>query len=485
MDWGSHITYFGQTSLKGQTVKFGIKDADRTEQVALIGKRGSGRASLLTAMALQDVERGMGVVVIDGAGNFTELLLERLDEDARKRLIYLDPSDAEYPFSWNPLDDFRLLPKETALPLLIELVTSLYRIPVSPLVSFACEEMLVQDDATLLLLFEIVREHIFRDKKFPKDTPERATLDSLLSAHKEDVELITQNGRYLAKDTLVRNLLGQQKSAFTLTSLNEGSIVVLDLSRIRMFPTRMTPLARLFLHMVRVVSGTTAVPPAVYLHDCVRCFSITDVETIFPERKIAITTSDAVYTPEDALVREKIFLRSASVIAFSPGVNDVMLVERIFFPFIAQEDFSKLETEEIAVALSIDSVRSRPFFARTIKVPERKNVSYHDIQVISRERHSSSRVQVDQQIMRRYTAPSQKGKGKDGDPGSFSDAFRNIFAKRTGDSTGPKPPAPPPSSAQAPKSVTPAKGVADTNRKSSELPEDELRQMLYVEPLSL
>jgi hypothetical protein len=222
------------------------------------------------------------------------------------------------------------------------------------------------------------------------------------------------------------------------------------------------------------------------MHDCLRCIAEIDIEQILPERKLAFTISDAVHTAEDSGVREKALARSGSVIAFSPNNADVPLVERIFFPYIGQEDFSKLETEEIAVALSIDAVRSRPFFARAIKVPDRKNVSYHDIQVASRERYSSSRMQVDQSFVRKYSPASLKGKGKDSDPGSFSDAFRSIFTKRAGDAGAP-PPKTPPAPAGSPQAPVPPKveTKADANRKAPELSEEDLRQMLYVEPMPL
>ena len=481
MDWGGNITYFGQTSLKGQTVRFGIKDADRLEHVSIIGKTGSGRAALLATMALQDIERGIGTVVLDAVGNFTEVLLERLSENARKRLIYLDPSDAEYPFSWNPLDDFRKLPKEKALPLLLDLVSALYRAPASPLIAFAVERMLSEKNATLLLPYELVRETVFREKMLPKETSERAEFEALLVSEKDSAELISQNGRYLAKDTLVRNLLGQQTSKFTLDALNEGGVIVLDLSRIRMFPTRITPLVRLFAYAARARATEAVVPYAIYMQDCLRCIAQIDIERIFPERRLAFTMSDSIHTEDDARLREKAFARSGSIIAFSPNVADVPLVEKIFFPFIGQEDFSKLETEEIAVALSIDAVRSRPFFARAVKIPDRKNVSYHDIQVAAREQYSSSRSQIDQLFLRKYAPTALKG--KDSDPGSFSDAFRSIFTKRAGDagspaqtpSSGPPPPQPSASAKVAPK--------ADANRKSPEVSEEELRQMLYVDPV--
>lgn len=75
MDWGSRITYIGSTALKEKTVAFGIKDADRLRHLSVLGASGTGRAELLVKMALQDIERGAGVMLIDASGTAASLLV--------------------------------------------------------------------------------------------------------------------------------------------------------------------------------------------------------------------------------------------------------------------------------------------------------------------------------------------------------------------------------------------------------------------------
>ncbi len=477
MDRGSGITYIGTTAFKGAEVRFGIKDADRPFQVSLIGKIGSGRADFLTSMMLQDIERGTGTVLLDATGNVAELLLERLSESARARLIYIDPSDAEYPFSWNPLDDARALSEERALPLLAAYLVSLYRLRPSPLTDFFAKRLLAEPGGTLLYVYDAVTDIAFRDVLFPPQSPERAEFEGHLASSAEAVETIQRNGRYLAKDTLMRNILGQRNSKFTLRSLSDGAIVVVDLSRVRMFPTRFTPTVRLFAHGVRMNSVSSPNPPALYVHDAIRAFSDRDIEWLYSERAIAGVVSDAVHVEEDKDFREKTLSRAGSVIAFSPATYDAPIIERVFFPYIGIEDFSKLDVGELAVTLTIDGVRTRPFFARGLPVPPRENVSRHDIQVSSRERHATPRHIIDQLFIRR-----RQEKPKDpADPGSFSSAFRSIFAKGAQDPGAPKPQTP---AAAAPKPAVKSQEKADTNKAPEEISEDELKQMLHVDPVS-
>lgn len=483
MDWGSGITYIGTTVFKGKETRFGIKDVDRTQHVSLIGKTGSGRAGFLTSMMLQDIDRGVGVVLLDATGNVSELLLERLNDSARARLVYVDPSDAEYPFSWNPLEDFRMLPEDRARVLLAAYLVSLYRLRPSPLTDFFAQKLFTIQDGTSLSFYEAVTDPAFRDSLFPPQSPDRLAFEEHLQNSQEAVDTILRNGRYLAKDTLMRNILGQRSSKFSLQHLNEGAIVIVDLSRVRMFPTRFTPSVRLFAHGARAHSARAAQPPSVYVHDCIRAFSDRDIEWFYGERAIAGVVSDAVHVEEDKDFREKTLSRAGSAIAFSPASYDTPIVERVFFPYIGTEDFHKLDEGELAVALAIDGVRTRPFFARALSVPERQNVSRHDIQVSSRERHATPRHIIDQLFVKRRVE-----KPKDGtDSSSFSSAFRSIFAKGAQDpgqqnSTSVKATSVPAEPMRAP--TAKPQGKADINKEPEEISEDELKQMLHVDPIS-
>lgn len=483
MDWGTSITKIGTTAFKGKETQFGIKDADRLLHLSLIGKTGSGRGAFLTSMVLQDIGRGMGVVLLDSTGGVADLLLERLPEEVRSKLVYIDPSDAEYPFSWNPIEDFRALPESRGVELLTSFLISMYRLRPNELSTFFAQKLFTNPEGTTLSLYDAVTEISYRDTLFPPGSDDRNSFEKALAASQEAVETILRNGRYLAKDTLMRNVLGQRASRFSLQSLGNSSIVVVDLSRVKMFPTRFTPLVRMFAQGTRASSVVSKIPPALYLHDVVRLLSDRDLDWLFNERTIAGVISDAVHVEEDKDFREKTLARSGSVVAFAPASFDAPIIERVFFPYIGVEDFDKLDAGELAVALTIDGVRSRPFFAHCLSLPQRENVSRHDLQVFSRERYSSPRHLIDQLFIKKKPEPP---KGQD--PASFSSAFRSIFAKGQGGATAGGGAAPSVSApVPQPSTPTPAKKVeqkADISTEPQEISEEELRQMLHVKPIS-
>lgn len=483
MEWGSSLTYFGSTSVKGHEVSFGIKDRDRTEHVFVIGKSGDDRARLLSRMALQDIERNIGTVVLDAGGNLTQLILERLDAPTKERVVFLDPSDGEFPFSWNPLDDFRTLGPEEGVPLLAHAIACAYRAPPSLLSEVLARKLFSDPSSSLVSVYDLVTDEKARKEAY-EDDAEKVRFEEILKDDQKSVECISENGRYIAKDTLTRNLVGQTEAKFSLEVLKEGGIFLVDLSRIRMFPTRITPIVRMFIHAVHARAIKERVPVGVYLHECVRYLSEEDIEYLFPDRTIAFTVSDTIYSEEDRAIREKTIARASSVIAFSPHHLDLPITERMFYPYIASDELSKLDTGEFAIALSIDSVRSKPFFAKNLPLLERKEASHEDLIGISREKFTTPRAKVDRMFKKKLPEGEKQGKPPQ-EPGSFSNAFRSIFSKQDAAKKSnntpqaqptPAPPSPPQGTIKAP--PQPSGGAGSP----PEISEEELRKMLYVEP---
>lgn len=87
-----------------------IAQTRRTEHVAILGKTGTGKSSLLRSLCGQDVAGDRGFVFFDLHGDATPFLLRRVALEERRRrcdlsekLIVIDPSDAEWSVGLNVL----------------------------------------------------------------------------------------------------------------------------------------------------------------------------------------------------------------------------------------------------------------------------------------------------------------------------------------------------------------------------------------------
>ena len=61
--------------------------------MAIFGKSGVGKTTLIRNMALADIENGNGLTVIDPHGSLVEDLLDSIPRHRTNDVIYLNPAD--------------------------------------------------------------------------------------------------------------------------------------------------------------------------------------------------------------------------------------------------------------------------------------------------------------------------------------------------------------------------------------------------------
>ena len=66
----------------------------------MVGKTGTGKTELLKNMAIQDIQNGNGVAVVDPHGEFAEKMLDFVPSNRVNDVIYFNPADLDYPISF-------------------------------------------------------------------------------------------------------------------------------------------------------------------------------------------------------------------------------------------------------------------------------------------------------------------------------------------------------------------------------------------------
>ena len=488
--WGSGITYFGSTTLKEQLVRFGIKDRDRVENMCVMGRADSGRGDLLMTMMLQDIQKGCGAVLLDADGKMVQRLLERLDPAVHDKLVYLDPSDAEYPYTWNILDDVKSLPPKGRLDFYIHLLETLYGITRDAFVEDVARMVLEKEGASVYSFYALITDEKFRRDFF--DSPEqkkeetekkKKDFEDRLIVHGAFAKKLEEDGKYIAKDTMVRNLIGQKQSKFTLDHLPDGQIVVVDFSRIRMYPTRMKPLLQMFIEAVEI-SASAEQPSLLYMQDCARYLDTDELQHLFQDKRIAVTVGDTIIQEADFEKRKYMFSLCGTIVSLATHPLDKELVEHVFYPHTTSDELQHLEKNEMLVALSIDGVRQKPFFAHTTPLLPKQNTSFQDMVVAARDRYTTARSKVDASLK-----PKPEPEPDDeNDPlggASFQDAFRSIFAKKAGDDKAGAGSTKEPAKKETPinKEESAEKKVGTLpadNQEKKEVPETMLKEMVFV-----
>ena len=100
-----------------------IFDVDRRRHLYVVGQTGTGKTTLLKNIVGQDLQRGAGVAVLDPHGDLADELLDLVPKHRIDEVHFLDPTDAERPFGFNPF--FRSNPDERSL--IAENLTAIFK----------------------------------------------------------------------------------------------------------------------------------------------------------------------------------------------------------------------------------------------------------------------------------------------------------------------------------------------------------------------
>lgn len=105
------------------TRRIAVTVEDSLRHLHLIGPTGVGKSTLMASLALQDINAGRGVAVIDPKGDLVDDILARIDERRLDDVVVLDARD-QMPVGLNPLTGIR--DPDLAADVLLALFRSLY-----------------------------------------------------------------------------------------------------------------------------------------------------------------------------------------------------------------------------------------------------------------------------------------------------------------------------------------------------------------------
>lgn len=93
----------GLNSHLGENIRASLSDTHRLRHMHLIGSTGVGKSSLLLNLIAQDIEKGLGVTVLDPHGDLIDTIISHVPDERLKDVVLVDPSDIDYPIGLNLL----------------------------------------------------------------------------------------------------------------------------------------------------------------------------------------------------------------------------------------------------------------------------------------------------------------------------------------------------------------------------------------------
>jgi hypothetical protein len=237
------FTVLGETNFRNIYTEFGIKRDDRRRHIYIVGKSGVGKSVLIENMAINDVYKGSGVIIVDPHGELAEKVLACIPDERVNDVVVFDPSDREFPVAFNLLesvdDDFKSLVASGFIGIFKKIFGNSWGPRLEHILRNTVLALLDNPGSTMLDIPRMLTNSRFRDQVLEnvKDPiikefwlNEFASFDSKFRTEAVS-PILNKVGQFLASST-IRNIVGQTKSRINIREImDQEKIMIVNLSR--------------------------------------------------------------------------------------------------------------------------------------------------------------------------------------------------------------------------------------------------------------
>lgn len=381
------ISFFGHTNYRDQTIPFGIKRFDRRRHLYILGKSGSGKSCLMQLLIRNDIENGFGCAVLDPHGDLVDDILRFIPKHRAKDVVIFDPSDTQFPPSFNPiapvrpelktrvtlsfLDVFRRVFSndwsEQMDHVLRYSILGLVNIPGSSIVSL--RRMLSDDnfrfDVVRQTEDESVKRFWLRDFAQNRKYFEEGPISQLLGRLDE----------VLATD-MIRNIVGQPTNRFDFREfMDTRKIVLLKVSKGTLGNLNAELLGSMLIWKIYEAAMSRADVPveqrqdfSLYIDEFQNYASESFGEILSESRKykLSLTVANQFLGQLPSPIRRTVFGNIANFLSFRVGADDAAAVCQEFKPRIGDEDLLNLAIRDFFVRMTIEGQVQETFSGRTL-----------------------------------------------------------------------------------------------------------------------
>jgi len=419
------LTFIAKTNFRNNDQKFGIKRPDRRQHMYVIGKTGTGKTAFLKNMALQDINNGEGLAIIDPHGEFVEEVLENIPAERANDVVYFNPADMDYPVSFNIMDvqdpKYKHLIASGLIGIFTKIWANVWSARMEYILANCILALLDTPGTTLLGIPRMLVDRDYRQKIINnlKDPVVKSfwvnEYEEWEARYRNEAIAPVQNkvGQFL-NVSFVRNIVGQAKNTINIEEImNNQKILLVNVSKGRIGEDNAAILGAMVITKIQLSAMERVRIPEderkdFYLYvDEFQNFATDSFVNILSEARkyrldliIAHQYIGQLTTDTSTAVKDAVFGNVGTMISFRVGAADAEALELEFTPEFLQNDLIRLDNYKIYLKLMINGVTSRPFSATTIAPAPviKDDKKRQEIIRISRSRYAHTVKSVEEEI---------------------------------------------------------------------------------------
>lgn len=403
------ICTFGTINYRDLSTKFGIKTFDRRRHLYVVGKSGSGKSCLLQLLVRNDMDRGLGCAVIDPHGDLIDDIMKLVPQHRAKDVVIFDPSDVNFPPSFNPMDPVR---PELRVRVALSFLDAFKRVfggdwseKMDHVLRYAMLGLLAVPGSNILSLRRMLSDEQFRGeivRRASDESVKRFWLRDFIARRQEFEEgpisrLLNRLDELLSSEN-IRNILGQSDNTFNFRSfMDSGKIVLIKISKGVLGSENATLLGTLLIWKIYEAAMSRADMPAesrkdffLYVDEFQNFATESFTEILSESRKynLSLTFANQYLGQLPPSVRKTVFGNVANLLSFRVGADDAGIIAQEFKPLFGDEDLQNLPLREFYLKMSIDGQVQDSFSGRTIDLKHPSDKENYSEQCIKHSRQT-------------------------------------------------------------------------------------------------
>ena len=419
----------GYNIFRGAKKAVRLADEDRRRHMYVVGQTGVGKSWFLENMALQDMLNGNGFAFIDPHGDTAERLLGMVPRERTEDVIYFCPAETDYPLGLNLFEADTADQKDFLIQEAINMLYKLYDPQHQGIIGPRYEHLFRNAALTVMAdpqggsFIDIPK--LFRDPEFVKQKLKYVTDPTVLEFWQKEMPqsqrsnefgevvswFVSKFGAFLS-NSMMRNIIGQTKSAFDLRDIMDNKkILLVNLSKGRTGELNAKLLGMIFVMKFQAAAMSRANveeserPDFCLYVDEFQNFSTDSFATIMSEARkyhLNLIVANQFTTQLSEEIRDAVFGNMGTIVSFRVGQNDVEALSRYFKPIFEADDILRVPNFNAVVRTLINGVPTQPFSMAALPALGTPNPRLEQaLRQLSAAKFGRPRAIVDEEITKR------------------------------------------------------------------------------------